>query len=109
MTLVIGDSVTTGLLGKYGLEEQEVGFTRWACGATPNMVCSFVTRGLIFVSAFAIYITIVWTEVGLKFQPVAIAVLALPVVLAVGGFAATMLNGYAIIYAARHGGSAEPQ
>lgn len=107
ITLVIGDSVTTGLLGKYGLEEQEVGFTRWACGAEPSMVCSFVTRGIIFIVALAVYTAIVWTEVGLQFQPIAVAVLTLPLILAVGGFAATVLNGYGIIRAARDRKSTE--
>lgn len=109
VTLVLGDSVTTGLLGKYGLEEQEVGFTRWACGAEPSMVCSFVTRGIIFVVAFGVYTAIVWTEVGLQFHLVAVSVLTLPLILAVGGLAATVLNGYAIISAARRGASTESQ
>jgi hypothetical protein len=40
VTFFIGDSITTGLLGTYNLEEQEIGYTRWACGAEPTMFCS---------------------------------------------------------------------
>ena len=58
-------------------------------------------------AAFAFYMGIVWTEVGLQYQLVSVSVLTSPLILAIGGFTAIVLNGYAIISVARHGASAE--
>jgi hypothetical protein len=99
LTFLIGDSVTTSLLGEYGLEESEGGYTRWACGAEPSVACSFGTRLLAFVALAGVYILTIRSGIGAQFEPIAIATLALPLVLAVGGFAATVLNSYAILCA----------
>lgn len=102
VTVFIGDSITTGLLGKYNLEEQEVGYTRWACGAEPTMFCSFLTRGIALAVAGALYAGIVHSGFGLQFQIVAVSVLTLPIILAAGGFAATVINSYGILRSKRH-------
>ena len=95
-TVFIGDSLTTGLLGKFDLEEQEIGYTRWACGAEPTMYCSFLTRGIVLALAGALYVAIVRTGFGLQFTVMAVSVLSLPIILATGGFAATVINSYSI-------------
>jgi len=101
VTVFIGDSVTTSLLGRYDLEEQEIGYTRWACGAEPTIFCSFLTRGIILAVAGALYAGIVRFGFGLQFQVVAISVLTLPIILAAGGFAATVINSYSIFRSRR--------
>lgn len=101
VTFVIGDSVTTGLLGRHGLKEQEVGYTRRVCGAEPTMVCAFVTRVIAFAVIGALYVAVAEYGIGVEYQMVAISTLTLPVILASGGFAATVLNGYAIFRARR--------
>jgi hypothetical protein len=98
-TFVVGDSVTTGLLGRYGLEEQEVGYTRRVCGAEPTMVCAFVTRVIAFAVMGALYVAVAEYGIGVQYKVVAISTLTLPVILASGGLAATVLNGYGIVRA----------
>lgn len=102
VTFFIGDSITTGLLGKFDLEEQEIGYTRWACGAEPTMFCSFLTRGIALLVAGSLYVGIVQSGFGLQFQVVVVSVLALPIILAAGGFAATVINSYSILRSTRH-------
>jgi hypothetical protein len=104
VTFFIGDSITTGLLGKYNLEEQEIGYTRWACGAEPTMFCSFLTRGIALLVAGALYIGIVQSGFGLQFQIVVVSVLTLPIILAAGGLAATVINSYSILRSMRRDG-----
>jgi len=100
-TFVVGDSVTTGLLGRHGLEEQEVGYTRRVCGAEPTMICAFVTRVIAFAVVGTLYIAVAGYGIGVQYQVVAISTLTLPVILASGGLAATVLNGYGIVRARR--------
>ena len=99
VTFIIGDSITTGLLGRHGLEEQEMGYTRRICGAEPTMLCAFVTRVIAFIVVGIFYVAVAGYGIGVEYRPIAISILALPVVLAAGGFAATMLNGYGILLA----------
>lgn len=101
VTFVIGDSVTTALLGRFGLEEAEGGYTHWACGAEPTAMCSFVTRLIAFGVIGSIYLAVVHTGFGLGYRYFAVAVLATPLVLSLGGLAATVLNGTEIARAAR--------
>lgn len=101
VTFVVGDSVTTGLLGRYGLEEQEVGYTRRVCGAEPTMVCAFITRVIAFAVVGAFYVAVAEYGIGVQYRVVAISTLTLPVILASGGLAATVLNGYGIVRARR--------
>lgn len=107
VTFVVGDSVTTGLLGKHGLEEQEVGYTRRVCGAEPTMVCAFVTRVIAFAVVGGLYVAVAEYGIGVQYQVVAISTLTLPVILSSGGFAATVLNGYGIVHARRSAGFSE--
>lgn len=101
VTFVIGDSVTTALLGRFGLEEMEGGYTRWACGAEPTTTCSFGTRLAAFGIIGMMYLAVIQSGFGLGNRYFAIAVLATPLVLSLGGLAATILNGTAIALAAR--------
>lgn len=50
VTTLFGDSATTALIGRFGMEEQH-GYTRKVCGAQPSLLCSVLTRGLILVVA----------------------------------------------------------
>lgn len=104
VTFVIGDSVTTALLGRFGLEEMERGYTRWACGAEPTIACAFSTRVIAFGVIGSLYLGVVQTGFGLGNKYFAIAVVATPIVLSLGGLAATVLNGTAIALAARRRG-----
>jgi len=101
VTFVVGDSITTGLLGRHGLEEQEVGYTRRVCGAEPTMVCAFLTRIIAFAAVGSLYVAVAEYGIGVQYKVVAISTLTLPLILASGGLAATMLNSYGIIRARR--------
>lgn len=91
-----GDSFTTGLLGKCGLEEQQMGWTRKVCGAHPSMICSFITRLGIFVFFFGLYYAIRSFELW-NFHPYFFAIIYLPVALAAAGIGATTINGVSIL------------
>ncbi len=96
LTFFIGDSITTSLLSKFGLEEREKGYTRAICGAEPSWRCSFATRALALIGLFSAHWLILRYEIGLWFEPVASGIFSLPLILAVGGLGATCLNSYAI-------------
>jgi hypothetical protein len=99
VTLLIGDSVTTSLFKRYGLQEAN-GPVRWICGAQPGIVCIFSTRAMVLIVAGTLYLAVIQFRIGLTNSAVAITVLSIPVVLATGGFAATILNSYGIYLAA---------
>lgn len=103
ITFLIGDSITTALLGRFGLEEQEQGYTRWACGAEPSFVCSFGTRGIAFSVVGVLYLVVVRYGLGTQFNFIVLAALSLPLILAAGGIAATVLNTWGIVRAAQRG------
>lgn len=92
----IGDSITTGYFSKFGLEEQERGYTRWVCGAEPTLICATGTRALAFGIIFGLY------SFAIKYKPlweinyVRMAVLLLPIVFGLMAIGATAINGYAM-------------
>lgn len=98
---LIGDSVTTGYLGEFGLQEQDRGYTRWACGAEPTLRCAFITRLLAFGAVFGVY------YVGISYPPVweytlaRLSVLMLPVIFGLMGVGATVANVYGMWRARR--------
>lgn len=93
---LLGDSVTTGLLGKYGLEEQQMGYTRWLCGGNPSMTCSFLTRLGVFLIFFFPYMAILNFELW-NFHSYFATVILSPVALAAAGIGATFINGISIL------------
>jgi len=103
ITFLIGDTITTGLLGDYGLEEQQVGYTRWLCGSEPTMRCALFTRLLVLVIALIGQITVLWTGFGIDYGGMAAVVLVLPLLLASGGVTATVINAHAIFNSERVG------
>lgn len=88
MALVGGDSLTTGLLGRYGLQEGP-GFTRWACGVEPSLRCAFVTRVAVFAALFLTYRLL--RSAG--WPSLRSAATIVPVVFGIAAVVATGLNG----------------
>jgi hypothetical protein len=68
------------------------------------MVCAFFTRVIAFAVVGSLYVAVTKYGIGIQYQPVAISVLTLPVILASGGLAATVVNSYGII---RLGGTSD--
>lgn len=93
---LIGDTITTGYLGNFGLEEQENGYTRWICGAEPTLFCAATTRIIAFVVVFGLYSLVIRYSILLQYQLMKIAVLMTPVVFGLMGIGATVLNSYAM-------------
>jgi len=92
----IGDSITTGYLSKFGLEEQEKGYTRWFCGAEPTLICSTGTRALAFGVIFGIYSSIIKYEFFWEINYIRISVLMTPIVFGLMAIGATAINSYAM-------------
>jgi hypothetical protein len=92
VTYLIGDTITTGMLGKFGLEEGQR-YTRRICGKHPSMRCSLLTRGFGFVGISIFYILAIQSDIPI-FNLVA---LFLPLMLAIAGLIATIWNLYGIV------------
>jgi len=92
---LIGDSVTTSKFSKYGLEEAN-GPIRWICGPQPDILCTVSTRGLVLIVVGLAYLAVFRLGIGAEYHFIIVTALSLPVVLATGGFAATVVNSYAI-------------
>jgi len=101
ITFLFGDSITTGLLQKYDLEEGGP-VTRRICGAKPSMGCSFLTRGLIFIVLIGVYIVLLRLSVMLQYPELHWVAFSLPVMLASGGFFATIYNSHGILKSANY-------
>lgn len=93
---LIGDSVTTGYLSNFELEEQENGYTRWICGAEPTLLCAATTRLIAFGTVFGLYSLVIRYSLLLEYQLIEVAVLMTPVVFGLMGIGATALNSYAM-------------
>lgn len=93
---LIGDSITTGYLGKFGLEEQERGYTRWVCGAEPTLVCATVTRLFAFIIIFTLYVLVIRYRLLWEYTIVQLTVLLIPVIFGLMGVGATLINTYGI-------------
>lgn len=93
---LIGDTITTGYLANFGLEEQENGYTRWICGADPTLFCAATTRIIAFGVVFGLYSLVIRYSILLQYQLMEMAVLMTPVVFGLMGIGATVLNSYAM-------------
>lgn len=92
----IGDSITTGYLSKFGLEEQEKGYTRWFCGAEPTLVCATGTRVLAFGIIFGLYSLIIKYEFLWEINYIRMLVLMTPIVFGLMAIGATAVNSCAM-------------
>jgi hypothetical protein len=90
----IGDSITTGYFSKFGLEEQERGFTRWACGAEPTLFCAAGTRVLIFGIIFGLYSLTIRYIIVWQINYIRRAILMIPIVFGLMSVGATAINSY---------------
>jgi hypothetical protein len=92
----LGDSITTGCLAKFGLEEQEKGYTRWLCGSEPTLICATGTRALAFGILLGLYSLVTEYHPFLEINYIRTAVLMMPIVFAFMSIVATVINSYAM-------------
>lgn len=97
LAFTVGDTVTTGLLGRYGLREDDRGLTYRLCGARPTMRCAAATRLLFTVGGVLVYLLLLAGRPPLTGPLVVRTAYLLPVGLAAGGLVATLLNTVAIL------------
>ena len=86
-TGIVGDTVTTSLFSRYGLEEQP-GFVRRVCGPQPSLKCMAATRVPVLIGAGSFYL--IWkSSVGpVQSGSYTIPPEGIPLLLAIiGGFA----------------------
>lgn len=98
VAFVIGDSITTGLLGMHDLPEGQP-LTLWICGIHPTFRCAFASRVGIFIAVFLIYLSS--THLISSFPFIKSTVYLFPVVLSAMGIIAAFLNIYAVILVRR--------
>jgi hypothetical protein len=92
----LGDSITTGYFNKFGLEEQERGYTRWFCGAEPTLICATGTRVLAFGIIFGLYSLIIRYDSLWEINYIRMSVLMTPIVFGLMAIGATAINSYAM-------------
>ena len=97
----LGDSITTGYFNKFGLEEQERGYTRWFCGAEPTLICATGTRVLAFGIIFGLYSLVIKYDLFWEINYIRMAVLMTPIVFGLMAIGATAINSYAMWRASR--------
>jgi len=97
----LGDSITTGYFSKFGLEEQERGYTRWFCGAEPTVICATGTRVLAFGIVFGLYSLVIKYDSLWEINYIRMAVLVTPIVFGLMLMGATVINSYAMWRASR--------
>ena len=92
LTVLVGDSGTTALLAKRGIEGGDLGYTRWICGELSSVGCAFMSRAIILFIVGGIYFGLLsiggWGRPEFIFE----TILYIPVILAAGGLAATLIN-----------------
>ena len=93
---LLGDSITTGYLSKFDLKEQDRGYTRWACGAEPTLLCAAVTRAVLFVAILIPYLLIFSYGLFREYYIIELTGLLIPVVLGLMAVGATFINSYAM-------------
>ncbi|QKY17736.1 hypothetical protein [Halorubrum sp. CBA1229] len=93
---LLGDSITTGCLGKFDLNEQERGYTRWACGAEPTLLCAGGTRVLLFVAILIPYLLIFRYGLFREYYIIQLTGLLTPVAFGLMAVGATLVNSYAM-------------
>lgn len=97
----LGDSITTGYFSKFGLEEQDRGYTRWFCGAEPTLICATGTRVLAFGIIFGLYSLVIKYDLLWEINYIRMAVLMTPIVFGLMAIGATAINSYAMWRASR--------
>lgn len=97
----LGDTVTTGYLGRFGLEEQERGYTRWACGAEPTLVCAAGTRVILLGAILLPYLSVVRYGFLRECHFIHLTALLIPIVIGLMAVGATLANTYGILRANR--------
>lgn len=95
---VIGDSITTGLLGKHNLPEGQR-LTHWLCGIHPTFQCAFASRVGIFIIIFGIYL---FLNHLIPLMPlIKRTVYLIPVAISTMGVIAAFLNTHAVLLVRR--------
>lgn len=94
VTFVAGDSITTGLLGKYGLKEGGQ-YTKRVCGEEPSLTCATTTRILAFIGLIGTYFVVP----HIIHYP--LLVYSMPVVFGIASVVGVILNSVGIIQSAR--------
>ncbi|MYL68114.1 hypothetical protein [Halorubrum distributum] len=93
---LLGDSITTGYLSTFGLNEQDRGYTRWACGAEPTLLCAGGTRVVLFVAILIPYLLIFSYGPLQKYYIIQLTGLLTPIALGLMAVGATLVNSYAM-------------
>ncbi|WP_143103876.1 hypothetical protein [Halorubrum sodomense] len=93
---LLGDSITTGYLSKFGLNEQDRGYTRWACGAEPTLLCAGGTRLVVFGAILIPYLLIFSYEPLQEYYIIHLTGLLIPVAFGLMAVGATLVNWYAM-------------
>lgn len=93
---LLGDSITTGYLSRFELEEQDTGYTRWACGAEPTLLCAGGTRAILFAAILIPYLLIFRYGILQEYHIVQQTGLLAPLVLGLMAVGATLINSYAM-------------
>jgi len=97
VTYVVGDSITTGLLGKYELPEGGA-LTRRICGIHPTFRCAAATRVVFFSGVFVFYLSL---RQFVDWVFLARVVHLIPVVMSALAGAAVIINTHGILLAQR--------
>ncbi|WP_152418747.1 MULTISPECIES: hypothetical protein [Halorubrum] len=92
----LGDTITTGYLGKFDLEEQNRGYTRWACGSEPTLTCAAGTRVILLGAILLPYLSVVRYGFLQEYYPVYLTALLTPIVIGLMAAGATLANTYGI-------------
>ena len=92
----LGDSITTGYFSKFGLKEQEGGYTRWFCGAEPTLICAIGTRAFAFGIIFGLYSLVTGYSSLREIEYIQILALMTPIVFGLMSIGATAMNSYAM-------------
>ena len=97
LTVLLGDAGTTAYLSNYGIEGGDLGYTHWVCGDTPSARCVFGSRAIILFLVGGLYVLLItlggWRGTEVLFE----TILYIPVILAAGGLAATLINVQALL------------
>lgn len=93
---LLGDSITTGYLSKFDLNEQDRGYVRWACGAEPTLLCAGATRVVVFVAILIPYLLIFSYGLLREYYIIELTGLLTPVVFGLMAVGATLVNSYAM-------------